>query len=225
MTKRVCPNGHVCKDKSALKCAQCGADLPPVPKRKKTGLFILGGIVVLAIIIAAANGGKTPDVLTETIAEPRATTAPKATQAPTATLSPQDALIAVCKKYHPGSAVEGVYVPATTTEPTVFEAAIEVKTIVTAKGAINLCTTNYLKAAEAAFALDPELSLFACVYETPFTDASGTEKVQGFLRIELSRATAEKITWKNILPCGLAKIADTWYVHPSMEAEWAAACQ
>jgi len=226
MAKRVCPNGHVTKDKKALKCSQCGADLPPLPKRKRIGLYILGGIVLLIIIIAAANGGKDGGTQeAKATATPRATSAPKATKGPTATLSPQDVLIAICEKAHPGDAVTGVYVPASGSEPTVFEAAITVKSMATAVGGIRLRATNYLKAAEAAFAADPELALFACVYETTFTDAYGTERQTAFLRIELSRETADKITWDNVLPCGLAKIADTWNVHASMQADWAAECK
>jgi len=81
VAKRVCPNGHVSKDKSALKCSQCGADLPPIPKRKKTGLLVLGGVALLIIIIAAANGGN-KDGATPAASNPKATRVPTATPKP-----------------------------------------------------------------------------------------------------------------------------------------------
>lgn len=103
MAKRKCPNGHVVKDKRALKCPQCGADLPPVPKRKRIGLFIVGGLLLVIILAVALSGGdddgatRTADLpkptativpslaSQEPIAPPASTDAPPPTKVPTAT--------------------------------------------------------------------------------------------------------------------------------------------
>jgi hypothetical protein len=58
MAKRTCVNGHVTKDDKALKCSQCGADLPVVPKRSKLPLILgIFGVLVICGIIGALSGG------------------------------------------------------------------------------------------------------------------------------------------------------------------------
>lgn len=96
MAKRSCINGHVTKGNKALKCSQCGVDLPPVPKRSKLPL-ILGilGVLFICGIIGALSGGDEDNAPTASqkstpVAEQQAspdaiTKAQKATEPPAAT--------------------------------------------------------------------------------------------------------------------------------------------
>jgi len=61
MAKRTCVNGHVTKDDKALKCSQCGADLPPVRKRdiRPSIVGILIVCSILAILLGVMEGGTT----------------------------------------------------------------------------------------------------------------------------------------------------------------------
>jgi hypothetical protein len=60
MAKHTCVNGHVTKDDKALKCSQCGADLPPVPKRSRLLLIlgILGALVLCGVVVISSGGNK-----------------------------------------------------------------------------------------------------------------------------------------------------------------------
>lgn len=95
MAKRTCPNGHTVKDNKALKCPQCGADLPPVPKRKVWPIVV--GILVLIVIcgIVGTLSGKKDTETSEPKVSQQATVKPteeKATEAPkpTSTSRPED---------------------------------------------------------------------------------------------------------------------------------------
>jgi len=225
MAKEIFSDGHVTKDKKAPMCSQCRGELRPVSKRTRHGWLRLGGTLLLIILLAVANGCKRSDSQSPgTNSGSEATPAAAAAQSPTEPLSPQDALIAICEKYHPGYPVEGVYVPATSTEPATFTATMSQKTVLIAVTAINYCAECYCRAAKAAFAQDPQLGRFACAYETTFKDSSGAETKEPYLRIEMSRATAEPIDCPNTTTCNLSKIVDVWYVHPSMLAAWEPGC-
>jgi len=59
MTKRACPNGHVTKDRKALKCSICGLDLPPAPIGSSwwpTPFWFIGYIGSLLLVIALGLG-------------------------------------------------------------------------------------------------------------------------------------------------------------------------
>ncbi len=83
MARRICPNEHVVKDRKALKCPQCGADLPALPKRKKWPIVvgILGVLVVCAIAASIAGNGEESTSGTATRL-PAATATPKPTPTP-----------------------------------------------------------------------------------------------------------------------------------------------
>lgn len=99
MPKRTCVNGHITKDDKALKCSQCGADLPPPPKKSKLPI-VIGVIVVLLLcaIIAIANSGKKGQVASTSpspVAVAQASGAPQSTTAKaTAALNPTSAPVA-----------------------------------------------------------------------------------------------------------------------------------
>jgi hypothetical protein len=87
MAKRTCPNGHVTKDGKALKCSQCGADLPPLPKSRRKWPLILGilGALLLCGMVVTALGGGNGDK-TQTASRQAAPAAEQqAARAPTAT--------------------------------------------------------------------------------------------------------------------------------------------
>ena len=88
MANRVCPNGHVVKDKKATHCPQCGTPLPPILRQRKIWPLVLGGIAlallllcVLIVILPSPSGGpgETASRVTRT---PTAVPTPKPTATP-----------------------------------------------------------------------------------------------------------------------------------------------
>jgi len=90
MTKRVCPTGHVVKDKKATHCPQCGAPLTPLLRERKIWPLVLGGIAlallllcVVVVILPGPDGGAG-----ETATRATRTPTPVPTPEPTATPKP-----------------------------------------------------------------------------------------------------------------------------------------
>ena len=96
MAKRACPNGHTTKDDKALKCSICGADLPPVSKRKLKPLVIaliaIGGLLFLCVIASMfaapkrTQTGESANTAAPTLAQ---SNTPKPSPAPTNTATPK----------------------------------------------------------------------------------------------------------------------------------------
>ena len=109
MAKRICVNGHVTKDDMALKCSQCGVDLPPVPKRSRLPLVlgILGILFICGVcgVLAIAMGGN-KDKATTT-GQPAAPAAGQQASPPTATKPLNDSTKAL-------GATQATGAPATT---------------------------------------------------------------------------------------------------------------
>ena len=83
MARRVCPTGHVVKDKKATHCPQCGAPLTPLLRQRKTWPLVIGGMAlallllcVVVVILSGPGGGA-------------GETASRATRTPTAVPTPQ----------------------------------------------------------------------------------------------------------------------------------------
>lgn len=79
MPKRVCPNGHIVKDKSASFCPQCGAPLSEIaPVQRRTARrYIALGIGAFVLVMAIA-------IIVSAIALNRAPASPQQALAPTA---------------------------------------------------------------------------------------------------------------------------------------------
>ena len=98
MSKRMCLDGHVTKNDKALKCAMCGLDLPPAPKRRHKALAF--ALIVLfafsALVLCGAIQSIVKRIPSES--EPQATTTavigkPTRTPSPTPTSKPVSALV------------------------------------------------------------------------------------------------------------------------------------
>jgi len=118
MTKRVCPNGHITKDRKALKCSQCGADLPPPakPKRWPIVVGVLAVLLLCGIVATATQKGRketakvegTPAAAQAESAKPAV--AAKPTGTPTLTATPR-----------PSSTPSPSRAPTRTPEPVVLK--------------------------------------------------------------------------------------------------------
>ena len=99
---RECPQGHKVKDRKALRCPQCGEELPPVQKRK-TWIWVVGvlGLLVLGSILTTDKPDEPASSEVAQVAgstkvaagtKPTRTLRPTKTPLPTATPKPIEAL-------------------------------------------------------------------------------------------------------------------------------------
>jgi len=106
VAKRVCPNGHVVKDRKATHCPQCGAELPPLPKKKRWPILVaILAVLLLCVIVALTtdNDDKKPEsshvveatTITEATERPAETKAAKLTSTPKPTKTPKPTRTAV----------------------------------------------------------------------------------------------------------------------------------
>lgn len=71
------------------------------------------------------------------------------------------------------------------------------------------------KALEQLFKYD-EVKEVCIFWRCQLTDSSGKKSVETVEKVDMTKKTAEKITWENFDYTNLGKIADTYYVSPSM---------
>lgn len=243
MTKRTCPNGHVVRGKKPTHCPQCGEELPLLPPRKKWPIIvgILGIVAVCGIIAIAVGNGEEPGGghvaeattvpgATEQPAQPIAPTptrTPTPSPAPTPTLSLKDHFtLAVADNKPAGckASPEIEYYKALSTLGAMLKVHYEIEVVLTDRMAIRDCVRSFLKTAPAAYSCDPRLDVLNVDYVATFTDVYGKQAQDSFLRIQIKRATADKIVWENMLICNVSQIVETFKLHPSLRDAWAEEC-
>ncbi len=149
------------------------------------------------------------------------------TPAPTPTLTLEQAIEAILDQTKPGSVETFAheYFPATETVAAEIWVEYSVTFIVSTKWTLIDCARASLKTAEALYALDPTLDRLTMITKTTFVDSYGKESELSMITIQFTRTIAEKVVWKNLQYCNLPIIAESFRIHPAVQADWVKACK
>ncbi len=85
----------------------------------------------------------------------------------------------------------------------------------TTKSTLRQMETNSAKLFEKLFK-DKKVARVTLVWRQTLVDTYGKESDDNVLKIELTRATANKIEWKNFNAENFEQVADNYWVHPAM---------
>jgi hypothetical protein len=236
--KRVCINGHSIDDDKALKCSQCGADLPPVPPRKTSKV-----VIILAAII-----GATPMMLCmlflifskstpQEAATPRPSNTPRPTvtarptnttiptRAPTDTPTAKEALENVIVDNKPSCAERKNVRYGYTENDTHLVVQYECTLFLTEKSLLTSAQESIRRVTPKLFAQLPDISKVSVLIQVPGTDAYGKEIKMRAMGATISRATSAKVVWTSVNPCNFGLILDDFAVHPSLLASYKENCK